>query len=170
MEEEVLQTVLSEVLEELKEVKQQQGEAVKILVGLSDKVRAIEAEISVVKKGTSNRHLGFIVGAMNTVVDQIKRVVEAQPKSITRQFRILLFPEFGASEYYKIVGKIFIWLFALVVLTYVFVLGNNFISAYLKAKQSENEANKYRKAWIFLYHNSKRSVRQKMDSVWSKSW
>ena len=59
-------------------------------------------------------------------LDKINNTIEAQPKSITRQFRILLFPEYGAREYYGLVfGRALMWMFlTLIALTFLLLVKN----------------------------------------------
>jgi hypothetical protein len=97
-------------------------------------------------------------------------IIEEQPKNITKNFRILLFPEHNAREYYKVVfGRLLFWMMIFLIATYLFSLGKQFIDSNTAVRYKEAESYQYRKAWIYLYLNSKKSVRAKMDSGWIKS-
>jgi hypothetical protein len=52
--------------------------------------------------------------------------------------------------------------------TYLFSLGRQFIESNTVVRYKEAENSSYKKAWIYLYNNSKKSMRVKMDSVWRK--
>jgi hypothetical protein len=82
---------------------------------------------------------------------------------------VLFFPEYSAREYFKTVGKIWLWVLALIVSSYLFLLGKTFILSYPIAKDKELAISKYKHAWEKLYQTSKKATRQKMDSVWRKS-
>ncbi len=101
MEEEVIKTVLNEILEEFKEAKQQQIETGRILFEIKDKVDAFEENINDIKIATSAIDIKPVIAAINSELNKVKDTIAAQPKSIRKEFRILLFPEYNATEYYK---------------------------------------------------------------------
>ncbi|TDH23982.1 hypothetical protein EXU57_15940 [Segetibacter sp. 3557_3] len=104
-------------------------------------------------------------------IDKLAAIIEAQPKNIVKQFRILLFPEHGAREYYKVVfGRVLFWMMILVTATYLFSLGRQFIFSWTYTKEQEMAANHYRKVWQVIYNQESKSGKRKMDTVWSKTW
>jgi hypothetical protein len=47
----------------------------------------------------------------NQRLDNLKATIACQTKNITRQFRVLLFPNSNAREYYRIVfGRLLFWM------------------------------------------------------------
>ena len=94
MEPEVMQTVLLEVLDELKEVKQQQAETAKALFEIKGNVADFEQKLAAVKIVPPAIDTEPITAVIKTVVDNVITTIEAQPKSVIKQFRILLFPEY----------------------------------------------------------------------------
>ena len=171
METEIIHTVLREVLEELKEVKQKQEEASKSILRLREKLEKIEQRLPV--PGPVSRATDSVTTTSRITKElaHIKALVEAKPKSVTREFRVLLFPEDNASEYYRIVfGRLIFWMMILVIATYLFALGKEYVVENARAKQLQVEAYHYRNAWNHLYKNSRKSTRQKMDTAWVKSW
>ncbi len=59
---------------------------------------------------------------MTTFTEQVQATIMTQPKSIVRQFRILLFPEENAREYYRLVfGRLLFWMMIFLIATYLFV-------------------------------------------------
>ena len=106
-----------------------------------------------------------IATAIDSGLDKIKSTIEAQPKSITKQFRVLLFPEYNAMEYYKLVfGRVLFWMLMFLIVTYLYLLAKMFIEKH-EVRQVEAEALQYRIAWNYLYYSSKKGVRVRMDSV-----
>ncbi len=99
MEEEVLQTVLTELLQELKEVRQQQAETAKAVIELKNKVGGFDQKLIDVKITTPAVNVQPIIAVIDNGLDKIKSTIEAQPKSIIKQFKVLLFPEYNAGEY-----------------------------------------------------------------------
>ncbi len=170
MEQEVMQSVVLEILQELREVKQLQCKTAKALFEMKDEVGGFKQKLANVKLISPAINIQPITAAIDNSFHKVKTTIEAQPKSIIREFRVLLFPECNAAEYYKIVfGRLLFWMMVFLSVTYLFVLSKGFIEGYISVRQREVETFQYRKAWNYLYHNSKKAVRQKMDSAWSKT-
>jgi hypothetical protein len=128
MEQEVLQTVLTELLQELKEVRQQQAETAKALLEVKNKVGAFEQRLSEVKVAPPKVDTQFIAAAVDNGLSKIRSVIEAQPKSVTKEFRVLLFPQYNAGEYYRLVfGKALFWMLMFLIATYLYFSGREFI-------------------------------------------
>jgi hypothetical protein len=170
METEILQTVLTEVLEELKELKQQVAKLMAVVSDLNNKVDDFELKLTNIKVTAPATDLEPITSVVHEQLFTIGGIIEEQPKSITRNFRILLFPEHDAREYYRIVfGRLLFWMMIFLIATYLFLLGKQLIDSNAAVRYKEAESYQYRKAWDYLYNNSKKSVRAKMDSVWRKA-
>ena len=166
METEIMQTVLNEVLEELKELKQQIAKLMTAATNLVNKVDDFEPNLNNIKVTAPATTIETITSALHEGVLRLARIIDDQPKSITRQYRILLFPESGAREYYRVVfGRLLFWMISFLVVTYIFSLGKRFIDGNSLAKYKEAESSYYRKAWNYLYQNSKKTMRAKMDTV-----
>ena len=82
METEVLETVLKEVLGELKEVKLQQAEQTKSVTVLIDKVQGVEAKVSSIKIELSTVDTTPIEMSIDEGISKIKSTIESQPKSV----------------------------------------------------------------------------------------
>jgi len=103
-------------------------------------------------------------------ISKIQETVAGQPKTVTRNFRLLLFPEMYAESYYRIVfGRLLFWMIIFLMATYLFVLGEQGVDGWKSVKEKEAEGNQYKKAWRYLYQHEKQ-VRSRMDSAWVKSW
>jgi hypothetical protein len=104
-----------------------------------------------------------------TLLKQIYEKLNKVPTFITKQIRILLFPETNQGQYYKIVfGRLIPWGICLVVITYLYSLGGKAIDAYGQHKQSEQSAH-YQRAWIYLKQIAKRRTLSAMDTAYSKT-
>jgi hypothetical protein len=169
METEIMQTVLNEVLEELKELKQQVAKLMAVVADLTNEVDDFELKLSNIKVSAPPTNLEPITSTVKEGIFRLQGIIGEQPKSITRQYRILLFPEHDARDYYRIVfGRLFFWMMIFLVATYFFSLGKQFIDSNTAVRYKAAESYQYRKAWIYLYNNSKKAVRGNMDSVWRK--
>ncbi len=128
MEDQILEIAFSNVLEELKEVKQEQQKTLTTLLALMEKVDSYEQKLLNLKVTAPATNMVPVTTTIMQGLDKIKNTIEAQPKSITRQFRILLFPEYGAREYYGLVfGRLLMWMFFILIATYLFMLGKEYI-------------------------------------------
>ncbi len=127
MENEVLEIAFSNVLEELKEIKQEQQKTVTTLLILNEKVDSFEQKLLNLKVIAPTTNMTPVTTTITQELDKIKNTIAAQPKNITRQFRILLFPEYGAREYYGLVfGRLLMWMFFIFIATYLFMLGREY--------------------------------------------
>jgi hypothetical protein len=61
-------------------------------------------------------------------------------------------------------------MFIILISTYLFALGKEYILANAKVKERYLEENQYRKAWDYQYSKSKKSIRREMDTDWVNSW
>ncbi|TXJ28354.1 MAG: hypothetical protein E6Q24_06130 [Chitinophagaceae bacterium] len=52
-------------------------------------------------------------------LEELKKIIHAQPREIRQEKRILLFPEHGAKEYY---GNVLRWILYMIIATYCFLL------------------------------------------------
>lgn len=104
-----------------------------------------------------------------TLLKRIYEKLNKVPTSITKQIRILLFPETNQGQYYKIVfGRLIPWGICLVVITYLYSLGGKAIDAYGQHMQNEQSAH-YQRAWIYLKQIAKKRTLAAMDTAYLKT-
>lgn len=149
MENEIIETVLTEVLEEQKQsnqLAQKNGhfleEQVLILQRMEEKSARQNEDLKT-----------FLMQKMEAFSAQ----VESHAKPVKREFRILLFPEHGITEYYKVVfGRILFWLVMLFIAKYAYLLGDKWITqVYANSK--------YQKAWETLYEQQSKANQKIMQ-------
>ncbi len=69
---------------------------------------------------------------------RIAQIITTQPKNIIHKKQILLFPENGAREYYRIVfGRFFFWMLMFLLAFFLFALGKQFISDWKDVNDSK---------------------------------
>jgi hypothetical protein len=170
MEIEVIHTVLTEVLAELREIKQQQGNDAKAIYNLKEKVEHVELKFYEAEIVRSAKQTAAISSTVGKELQKIKEIITAQPKSTRKEFRILLFPEYNAAEYYRIVfGRLLFWMVICLIATYFFVLGREYIEANAMSRERLMEKFHYRKAWNYVYQNGTKSMKKKMDTAWGRN-
>jgi len=155
MENEIIETVLTEVLEEQKQsylLAEKNGqfltEQVVILKRMEEK---------------SIRQNEELKTCLFSKMEEMATHVASHARPVKREFRILLFPEHGTTNYYKIVfGRIFFWLVMLCVAKYLYLLGDKWLTA-------EYENHKYQKAWETLYKHQTKPSQKIMQKVFNDS-
>ncbi|RWY57540.1 hypothetical protein [Mucilaginibacter gilvus] len=104
-----------------------------------------------------------------TLLKQIYDKLSKGSTSITKQIRILLFPETNQGQYYKIVfGRLIPWGICLVVITYLYSLSGKAIDAY-SAHQKYIQASHYQRAWNYLRQMGLKKTQIAMDTAYSKT-
>ncbi len=153
MNEEVLKTVLSEILEEQKMLNINNGLITKAIEGFSEKQSDFENKLSDISVSTeANLQLA------NTNLQRLKIIIEAQPKQVIHEKRVLLFPETYKQEFYKILfGKVVKLIAIIFVTLFAFFL--------LKDLLIQQGFRKYKPAWEWLYQHQSNKGKAVMDSV-----
>ena len=153
MNEEVLKAVLAEILEEQKMLNINNGLITKAVEDFFEKLSDFENKFSNTKETT-----GADLQLINTNLQRLKIIIEAQPKQIVLEKRILLFPESYKQEFYKIVLGRVVKLVAIIFVTL-------FAFFFLKDLLIQHDNAKYKKAWGRLYQRQSNKGKVVMDSV-----
>jgi hypothetical protein len=153
MENEIIETVLTEVLDEQKQSNLLAGKNGQFLAEQVLIIKRMEE-----KSAIQNEELkSFIISKMKV----FSSLVESHAQPVKREFRILLFPEHGTTNYYKIVfGRIFFWLVMLCIAKYAYLLGDKWLTA-------EYKNQKYQKAWETLYKHQTKANQKLMQKVFN---
>lgn len=100
----------------------------------------------------------------------IQQAVERKPVPVIRQLRFLLFPETNTEHYYKIAhGRILPWLAIVLISTYLFFLGRDWLSKWETIKEQEIETNISANAWSQLYNKANKRDKRKLDELWDSA-
>lgn len=140
MEQDLIETVLSEILEEQKQTNLLNRENTQALLEQGKKLNAIEKKLEskpLVPVADTKQIERVIAEGIN----KITAIAADEPRQVIHQKRILLFPEYNAKEYYKIVfGRIIGWMVLLVIARLCFLLIEQSITVY-------QQSNEYRQAY-----------------------
>ena len=153
MNEEVLKAVLSEILEEQKMLNINNGLITKAVEDFSEKLSDFENKLSNTKDNT-----GTDLQIINRNLQRLKIIIEAQPKQVIHEKRILLFPETYKQEFYKIV-------FGSVVKSVAIIIVTSVTFFFLRDLLIQHDNAKYKKAWEWLYQQQSNKAKGVMDSV-----
>lgn len=170
MESQIIETVLKDILDELNGTTQAIQE-------LARKVTAVEEKVSAFEKKQEN--LQIVAPPADTApIEKIARnyflefcrIVDAQPKKVVRQFRLVLFPETHTDRYYKIVfGRLIPWSYGLVAAILLISLGQRCIISWSGAQERRYYYEVYMHAWDQLDKSLDKAGRQKMKDILQKT-
>jgi predicted PurR-regulated permease PerM len=153
MNEEVLKAVLTEIMEEQKMLNINNGLITKAVEDFFEKLTDFENKLSGLQLRT-----GADLQIVNTNLQKLKTIIDAQPKQIIHQKRILFFPETYKHEFYKIV-------FGAAVKSVSIVLITLFSFFFLKHLLIQQDNAKYKAAWEWLYQHQRNKGKKVMDST-----
>ena len=159
MESEIIETVLKEILEDLKQTYELSKENNLLATENKSRMIGIEkilADKNILKPIIDTQPIERIV---SQGLDNISTKID-QPKNKRRpEFRFLFFPEHNTREYYKVVyGRIIFWLVILVIAKYLYLLGSEWIS-------KNYDDLKYKRAWENLYKQQGKANQKMMENI-----
>src|SRR5438105_7248572 len=128
MEREVLENAFAQALDELNAIKKTISEQNQMIKKLIEKPEGSDEKLEQQKAIIPSIDVQPVQAMITKFIAQMQTIITAQPQNIVRQFRILLFPEQNATEYYRLVfGRLLFWMMIFLIATYLFVLGKQFI-------------------------------------------
>ncbi len=129
------------------------GLITKAVEDFSEKISDFENKLSNTKESTVAD-----LQIINTNLQRLKIIIEAQPKQVIYEKRILLFPETYKQEFYKIVfGNVVKLVAIIIVILFAFF--------FLKDLLIQHDNTKYKVAWEWIYRNQSNKGKAVMDSV-----
>jgi hypothetical protein len=122
-----LQMALNDIAGEQKEANQVNRDLIAAVNNLAMKVDGFGEKLDKIKVTPPATDTSPIELMLAAGIDRMKRIVEAQPKNVIHEKRILFFPDSSSPEYYKVVLSIvFLFIFMVIVATYGFFLLNGY--------------------------------------------
>ena len=138
MEDEIIETVLKEILDEIKMIHQQNAEREKDTEDIKKKIQSIEEKLLSPETKSPQINLLPLQLQLESDIKKIERIFNEQPKNVIYKKQILLFPEYRAREYYKLVfGRLLFWMMMFLLAFYLFSLGRQFIDNWKEIRQKE---------------------------------
>jgi hypothetical protein len=127
MENEKMIAVLTEILDEQKEI-------AKMMLVISGRVNDIETGLEVLKEGNNpsksvadSGPIDALQRQLNTEANEIKNKVDILSKNTRQEKRLLLFPEHNAREYYSVVLR---WVLYIIIATYSYWIVKYMVSLF----------------------------------------
>lgn len=167
MNTEHIEIVMNEFSEELKTTN-------KAVTDMATAFNALQHKVASFEEKLANQHLTATADTA-PIQDIVKKgmtdallIAARQPKSLTKKFQILLFPEQDAELFYKIVfGRWFLLVVIALAIGDIYKLGSLWIekekTIEIALHQQENAH--IVKAWHSLYSKEKQAFQQKMNKA-----
>jgi hypothetical protein len=168
MEKEKLEIVLEDILDELKTVNKVMQQHKQQTTELQERVLAFEEIIDKLNPPIIPSIEPF-EAAINAGIVELKQLIQQQPKHVTRQWRLLLFPEHYIKEYYTAIFRLIMWMTLVFTATFFFALGKQALENSKEVKLIQLKNDQYKNAWQYMYHKESKQGKKKMDDAWQKS-
>lgn len=136
MESEIIETVLKEILDEIKMIHQENAGKEKYAEDLNNKIQSAEGKLQSIKQRLvviSESQL-----QLESATQRMEKIIKELPRNVIHKKQILLFPEYGPREYYRIVfGRIIFWIMMFLLAFFLFSLGKQFINSWKEIKEMQ---------------------------------
>jgi hypothetical protein len=166
MELEVFRTAMTEQLKEQQTTNVLVEKLIQQVKELVQKVESFDSRLANQQVVAPPASTAPILRLMTDFMDRISKIVAEQPKSIVRQWRLVLFPETNAGQYYKIVfGRLIPWSLLFIATTYAFTLCRDYIEASSRIRERRYYYEVYQDAWNRLDTALGPTGRKKMQEV-----
>ena len=162
MANDMIETALASALEELETVKKGSEEQKELLHELLEKIDGLEKRLIDQKPVPLPRlNTAPIETAIVKGIIRLQQTVEAQPKTVIHQRRILLFPEYNAQEYFKtVIARLSLAVITVIITTFLFLLCEQFITDWYAVHSQEKQLNEYKQYFQYLESKDKKKVKQ----------
>ena len=156
MDSAVMEEVLKEILQQQKEMEEASEKEQEAMLQMFIKLEAFDQKLETLKL-PATIDVSTVLTPIKRWLEELKALVEAQPKTVVHEKRFHLFPN-RPEEYYKLIfGNFFKGLVILIIGVYALVIINRYIR--------EQEYLHYKQAWQYLYNSQDEEGKQFLEKV-----
>jgi hypothetical protein len=148
MEKEKLEIVLEDLLEEQKALTVTVQDLNQHFWQLEEKITGLEKKLEAIKLVAPPVDTGPVQGVVRIGFAQVQQLMAEQPKTVVHERRFLLFPEHHATEYYRILFRVILWLTVASAVYYLFALGKQALQNHKEVSLRELELAYAQKAFL----------------------
>jgi hypothetical protein len=149
MNENVIAKVLTELSDEIKEIRTEQILNSKAVEMYTEAINHFEEYVKQINVTCPPPDITQLVQLINTRYSAIEKVIAAQPKEVLHEKRILLYPEGDKQNFWKFIADRFLRYSLIILGIYATIL----VGLYYWKANSENERYKYAYFWIYKQQN-----------------
>ena len=135
MNSESIETVLTEVCEEIKSLKQLAEKQKAELENLSSDIKTFDGRLSEMRVTALPTNFTPIEGKLNDWFIKTQFILESYPKKIHREFHFHFFPKINIMEYYRTYSKLVLYFSLLLSIAGLFTIGQRWIEGYNERQQ-----------------------------------
>ena len=114
MNEEVIEPVLQEMLEEIKQLTEEVKSGKKTSEDAIDLLKNFDNKLSEIKVSAPEVNLSPVNKTIENGIFKITNAIEAQSKIIRREFHFHFFPKLNIKEYYQTYSRLVCWMILLI--------------------------------------------------------
>lgn len=162
----VLETAVTELIREQQESNRLLTNLTYEVKELGEKIAGFEEKLKTQRIVAPSFDPAPILRSWSQFAQNVESIVEGQPKAVVHQRRLLLFPETNAGYYYKIVfGRLIPWGLLFIGITFLFLLGKQYIDQSAEASTRRYYFETYQDAWNRLDSLLGPAGRKRMDQA-----
>lgn len=170
IEKETLGLVLEEFTQEQKTTNQTINDLIAAVNTIGSKVDDVKKELDNPKSVLVTTDTKPIQQIVQKGFTDVKLMIGTRPKSISKKFQVLLFPEQDAKLFYKVVfSRWFLWLVIMLFLTNLYKWGIHYSDNQKEIKLEQIENDRIRKSWNYMYNNNGKEVKRLMEKAYISS-
>ena len=147
MKEEVIEPVLQEMLEEIKQLAEEVKRSKKTNEEAIELLKKCDNKLSEIKVNASEVNLSPVNKTIENGISRITNAIEAQPKIIRREFHFHFFPKINIKEYYQTYSRFVLFAILLLLAFGLVEFSFKWIDGYNQRKYNveQNEALQWNK-------------------------
>jgi hypothetical protein len=168
LDRDTLQLVLEEFTVEQQTTNQNIGELIIAIDNLGEKLDVFNEQ----QLAKNDVPISIDTAPVKSVLEKgfldIKYMIGREPKSVTRKFQILLFPEQDAKLFYKIVfGRWFLLAIVLFTLKFAYSWGLDYTRTMKEVEMQQLENDKIKQAWDYMYKHNGKATKMMMEKAYN---
>jgi hypothetical protein len=147
MNNEVMQAVLTELVEEVKEIHKDVLLNNKTVEVYTESINKFEEHLKNISVNVSPPDLKPIEQIINYRLNEIREILKNQPKEVIHEKRILFYPEGNGRNFLKFITVRLLW--GIIIIASIYVI--SFVGFEKWKENSKNE--KYKNAYLWILHD-----------------
>jgi hypothetical protein len=170
MENDKIELVLEDVLDELRTINNAMQEHKQQAVQLKEKICDFQEKINQSNPAApAVADIQRIEATINEAMIKIQQDLNQHSRPLVRQWRVLLFPEQYAKEYYKVIFRLIMWMTFVCMGSFLFSLGKQALNNTKEINLRQLENTQYKNAWNYMYNKESKQGKRKMEDAWQKN-